>query len=46
MIGVYDYTVILTYMSLLSACAGMIVSMSGLGHPYYGMFFMLCENCG
>ena len=41
MIGVYDYTVILTYMSLLSACAGMIVSMSGLGHPYYGMFFML-----
>lgn len=41
MIGVYDYTVILTYLSLLSACAGMIVSMSGMGHPYYGMFFML-----
>ncbi len=41
MIGVYDYTVILTYLSLLSAIAGMIVSMTGLGHPYYGMFFML-----
>ena len=24
MIGVYDYTVILTYMSLLSACAGIV----------------------
>ena len=41
MIGVYDYTVILTYLSLLSGCLGMFVSMSGLGHPYIGMLFML-----
>ena len=41
MIGVYDYTVILTYLSLLSGCTGMFISMSGLGHPYIGMLFML-----
>ena len=41
MIGVYDYTVILTYLSLLSGCAGMVISMSGLGHPYYGMLCLL-----
>ena len=41
MIGVYNYTVILTYLSLLSGCIGTIISMSGLGHPYYGMFFLL-----
>jgi CDP-diacylglycerol--serine O-phosphatidyltransferase len=41
MIGVYDYTVILTYMSLLAGCTGTIIAMSGLGHPYIGMFLML-----
>lgn len=41
MIGVYDYTVILTYLSLLSGCTGTIISMTGIGHPYYGMFFLL-----
>ena len=41
MIGVYDYTVILTYLSLLSGCTGLFISMSGLGHPYIGMFFLL-----
>ena len=40
-IGVYDYTVILTYMSLLSGVTGTIISMTGIGHPYYGMFFLL-----
>ena len=46
MIGVYDYTVILTYMSLLSAGCGIVVSLSGAGHPYYGMFFLLfCGLC-
>ena len=44
MIGVYDYTVILTYLSLLSACSGMIIAMSGLGHPYIGMMFMLLSG--
>ena len=43
MIGFYNYTVILTYMSLLSAGTGILVSLSGDGHPYWGVFFlMLC----
>ncbi len=41
MIGVYDYTVILTYMSLMAGCTGTIIAMSGVGHPYIGMFLML-----
>lgn len=41
MIGFYNYTVILTYMSLLSAGSGIIVSLSGHGHPYLGVFFLL-----
>ena len=44
MIGVYDYTVILTYLSLLSAGTGIVVSLSGSGHPYWGVFFLLL--CG
>ena len=46
MIGVYDYTVLLTYMSLLSAGTGIVVSLSGAGHPYIGTFFLLfCGLC-
>ena len=46
MIGVYDYTVILTYLSLVSGCVGTIVAMSGVGHPYIGMFLLLlCGLC-
>ena len=46
MIGFYDYTVILTYLSLLSAGAGIIISLSGTGHPYIGTFFLLfCGLC-
>lgn len=46
MIGVYDYTVILTYLSLISGSLGIFVSLSGLGHPYYGVFFLLfCGLC-
>lgn len=48
MIGFYDYTVVLTYFSLLSASAGIIVSLSGPtgGSPYLGMFFLLfCGLC-
>ena len=46
MIGFYDYTVILTYFSLLSAVTGIVVSLSGVGHPYYGCFFLLfCGLC-
>jgi CDP-diacylglycerol--serine O-phosphatidyltransferase len=46
MIGFYDYTVVLTYMSLVSACIGIYASMYGAGHPYVGtMFLMLCGLC-
>lgn len=46
MIGFYDYTVILTYFSLLSATSGIVVSLSGGGHPYYGCLFLLfCGLC-
>ncbi len=46
MIGYYNYTVILTYLSLLSASIGTIVTISGHGHPYFGIFFLLfCGLC-
>ena len=46
MIGFYDYTVILTYLSILSAGSGIVVSLAGLGHPYIGCFFLLvCGLC-
>ncbi len=41
MIGVYDYTVVLTYMSLLSGALGIIVSLYGPGHPFMGVFFLM-----
>jgi len=41
MIGVYDYTVILTYLSAVSAGLGILFSLSGGGHPYVGVFFLL-----
>ena len=46
MIGFYDYTVILTYLSLASASCGIMVALSGGGHPYIGAFFLLfCGLC-
>ena len=46
MIGFYDYTVVLTYLSLLSASFGIIISLSGTGHAYIGSFFLLfCGLC-
>ena len=46
MIGIYDYTVILTYLSLASATLGSIISLTGNGHPYIGAFFLLfCGLC-
>ena len=46
MLGIYDYTVVLTYLSLLSASTGIFVSLSGTGHPYIGCFFlMFCGFC-
>lgn len=37
MIGIYDYTVVLTYMSLASAGLGIVMSLSRGGHPYFGV---------
>ena len=46
MIGFFDYTVWLTYFSLLSAGAGILVSLHGDGHPYWGTIFLLfCGLC-
>ena len=46
MIGFYDYTVILTYLSLVSASCGIMVALGGGGHPYIGTFFLLfCGLC-
>ena len=44
MVGVYDYTVVLTYFSLASAVTGIFVSLSGPGHPVLGSLFLLL--CG
>lgn len=41
MIGFYDYTVILTYLSLMSGTIGIMLCLNGMGHPYLGMFFRL-----
>ena len=41
LLGFYDYTVVLTYMSLLSAGIGIFVSLYGDGHPYLGIFCLM-----
>ena len=46
MLGFFDYTVWLTYISLLSASLGIMVTLNGGGHPYLGIFFLLiCGLC-
>ncbi|MBR6172572.1 MAG: CDP-alcohol phosphatidyltransferase family protein [Eubacterium sp.] len=46
MIGVYNYTVILTYLSMLSGTLGILVCLHSGGHPYMGVFFLLfCGLC-
>ena len=46
MIGFYDYTVVLTYLSMLSATCGVMLCLNDIGHPYLGMFFlMFCGLC-
>ena len=44
MIGIYDYTVVLTYCSLISASLGIIVCLHGIGHPFHGVFFLLLSG--
>ncbi|MBO5879791.1 MAG: CDP-alcohol phosphatidyltransferase family protein [Clostridia bacterium] len=46
MIGYYNYTMFLTYLSLASAGLGIVISLSGSGYPYIGMCFLLvCGLC-
>lgn len=46
MLGFYDYTTALTYLSLLSACTGIVLSLTGSGHPFLGCFcLLLCGFC-
>ena len=44
MIGVYDYTVILTYLSTISGVVGIIITMTGIGHPYCGTLFLMISG--
>lgn len=44
MIGYYDYTVWLTYCSLISAGIGIFSALNGTGHPFIGMFFLLLSG--
>ncbi|HAG69685.1 MAG TPA: phosphatidylserine synthase [Lachnospiraceae bacterium] len=44
MIGVYDYTVILTYLSLISGVLGIIIAVTGAGHPEVGIFFLMVSG--
>ena len=46
MIGYYNYTVVLTYLSLVSAGLGITITLMGNGHPFLGTFFLLfCGLC-
>ena len=46
MIGYYNYTMFLTYGSLISALLGIIISLHGPGHPFVGIYFLLvCGLC-
>lgn len=46
MIGYYNYTMFLTYISLVSASLGIVIALTGGGHPYIGMCFLLvCGLC-
>ncbi len=46
MMGYWDYTIILTYLSLSFASVGIIVTLNGGGHPYLGIFCLLiCGLC-
>lgn len=46
MIGIFDYTVWLTYLSLGLSIMGIVVSLQQSGHPYIGVFFLLlCGLC-
>ncbi len=41
MLGFFDYTCWLTYLSLLSAGSGILLCLNDDGHPYIGIFFLM-----
>ena len=46
MLGFYNYTMYLTYLSLASAATGIIISLTGVGHPFIGAGLLLvCGLC-
>ncbi len=46
MLGFYNYTVWLTYISLLSSVTGIIVCLDGTGHPFIGtLCLLICGFC-
>ena len=44
MIGFYDYTVVLTYLSLMSGMTGIVICLHGIGHPFIGIFFLMLSG--
>ena len=44
MIGFYNYTVWLTYLSLISAGTGIMISLCSHAHPFIGVFFLLVSG--
>ena len=44
MIGYYNYTMVLTYLSLIFSGVGIFAALSGGGHPYIGIFALLCSG--
>lgn len=44
MIGVYDYTVILTYISVAAAVGAIGLSMNSTPHPYYAVFLLMLSG--
>lgn len=44
MIGFYNYTVWLTYLSLISAGTGIMISLYSHAHPFIGVFFLLVSG--
>ena len=46
MLGFYNYTVILTYISLCSAVTGIFTAIAGSGHPFIATAcLMVCGCC-
>ena len=44
MLGFYNYTVILTYISLCSAVTGIFTAIAGNGHPFVGTCCLLISG--